>query len=278
MTPLEFILATFAVSVGAGIFGAVLGLGGGIIVVPALTLLLHVDIRYAIGASIVSVIATSSGAGAVYVKEGLTNIRVSMLLETATTSGAILGAFVAGIVHPKWLFLLFGLILSYSAFQMWRGPRHVTSGESHADLLVQRLSLGGSYFDQAGGAEVVYHARRPKAGLLVSSFAGVISGLLGVGGGVIKVPTMNLIMGLPLKVASATSNFMIGVTAAASAGVYFYRGDINPIIAAPVAVGVAAGALIGTIILRRMPTKILHIVFTAVLLAVAAQMLWRGLT
>ncbi len=277
MTPLEFILAAFAVSVGAGLFGAVLGLGGGIVVVPALTLLLHIDIRYAIGASIVSVIATSSGAGAAYVKQRLANIRVSMLLETATTSGAIVGAFLVGVMHARWLFVVFGLVLGYSAFEMWRKPRRSGSGPDHPDALARRLSLRGSHFDQARGQEVSYEAKRIKAGLLICSFAGMISGLLGVGGGVIKVPAMNLVMGLPLKVASATSNFMIGVTAAASAGVYFYRGDINPFIAAPVALGVVAGAVIGTLILERMRSKVLRIMFTAVLVAVAAQMLWRGM-
>ena len=271
-------LAAFALSVGAGVFGAVLGLGGGVVVVPALTLLLHVDIRFAIGASIVSVIATSSGAGAAYIKERLTNIRVSMLLETATVSGAIAGAFLAGIVQTRWLYLVFGLTLEFSAFQMWRRPRPSGGTAVHRpDSWARRLALGGSYFDSVQGHEVSYNPRRTKTGLLVSGLAGVISGLLGVGGGIIKVPAMNLVMGLPLKVASATSNFMIGVTAAASAGVYFYRGDINPVIAAPVALGVVTGAVVGTFILRKIHGRVLRIAFTTVLVFVAIEMLWKGL-
>ena len=277
MTPLEFMLVAYVVSVVAGMFGAILGLGGGIIVVPSLTLLLQVDIRYAIGASIVSVIATSSGAGATYVKERLTNLRVAMLLETATTTGALGGAFLAGIVAGRWLYLVFGLVLAYSAFQMWRKPRREAAAQIPADSLADRLRLLGTYYDNASATEVRYRASRTVWGLAASALAGIVSGLLGVGGGIIKVPAMNLVMGLPLKVASATSNFMIGVTAAASAGVYFCRGDVNPFIAAPVALGVLSGAMIGTYVLRHMRTSALRVAFTAVLVLVAVQMVWRGL-
>ncbi len=277
MTPLEFMLAAYALSLGAGVFGAVLGLGGGIIVVPALTLLLHVDIRYAIGASIVSVIATSSGAGAAYVKEHLSNIRVSMLLETATVTAAICGAFLATIIQPHWLYLIFAAVLAYTAFRMFRRPVESHLALKPPDKLSQRLSLSGSYFDRSLGKETKYQATRAKSGLAISGFAGIISGLLGVGGGIIKVPAMHLVMGLPLKVASATSNFMIGVTAAASAGVYFYRGRINPFIAAPVALGVVSGAFLGTLILRRIHTRVLRLVFTGVLILVAAQMFLKGI-
>jgi hypothetical protein len=286
MTPIEFAAVTFVISAGAGVFGAVLGLGGGIVVVPALTLLLHIDIRYAIGASIVSVIATSSGAGVAYVKERLTNIRVSMLLETATTTGAVLGAFLAGIIAGRWLFLVFGLVLAYAAYEMWRRPRgapdsgapaHTGPVSTRTDRWSTTLRLSGSYHDAALDEEVPYHASRTTWGLAVSWAAGILSGLLGVGGGIIKVPAMNLIMGLPIKVASGTSNFMIGVTAAASAGVYFQRGDINPFIAGPVAIGVFAGGLVGTQILNRLHGSILRVAFTAVLVFVAIQMLWKGL-
>jgi len=270
-------VATFAVSLGAGVFGAVLGLGGGIIVVPALTLLLHIDIRYAIGASIVSVIATSSGAGAVYVRRRLTNIRVSMLLETATTTGALVGAFLAGVVGGRWLYILFGLVVAYAALHMWRKPGGPDGRGFPPDRWADRLRLKGSYYDGAAGGEIAYVASRTSWGLAISGAAGIMSGLLGVGGGVIKVPAMNLVMGLPLKVASATSNFMIGVTAAAGAGVYFYRGDINPFIAAPVALGVLVGATIGTRILHRMRGSALRTIFTLVLAAVAVEMLLKGL-
>jgi len=277
MTPLEFAAVIFVISMGAGIFGAILGLGGGIVVVPALTLLLHIDIRYAIGASIVSVIATSSGAGAAYVKERLTNIRVSMLLETATTTGAVLGAFLTVIIPGRWLFLIFGLVLAYAAFEMWRRPHRAADAGAPTDRWGARLRLNGSYHDAALDREVPYRVSRTPWGLAVSGAAGIVSGLLGVGGGIIKVPAMNLVMGLPIKVASATSNFMIGVTAAASAGVYFQRGDINPFIAGPVAIGVLSGALIGTQILNRLRGSILRAAFTAVLVFVAIQMLWKGM-
>jgi uncharacterized protein len=270
-------LAAFGLSVGAGVFGAMLGLGGGIIIVPTLALLLHVDIRYAIGASIVAVIATSSGAGATYVKERLTNIRVAMLLETVTTSGAIAGAFLSGVVPTRWLYLVFGAVLAYAAAKTWRPPRQRKTEIQNGGRLWRHLRLQGSYFDPARGAEIAYHASHAPSSLAASVFAGVLSGLLGVGGGVVQVPIMNLVMGLPLKVASATSNFMIGVTAAASAGVYFYRGDVNPFVAAPVALGVLVGALLGTHVLRRLATPVLRLIFAVVLVFIAVQMIWKGM-
>lgn len=277
MTPLEFMLVEFAISVAAGVFGAMLGLGGGIIVVPALTLLLGIDIRYAIGASIVSVIATSSGAGAVYVKERLTNIRIAMLLETATTTGAIAGAAIAGLVAGRWLYLIFGLALAWAAFEMWRTPRHHAGRVSPPDRLADRLHLEGSYYDQARGETITYKASHTPWGMALACVGGVTSGLLGIGGGMIKVPAMNLVLGIPFKVATATSNFMIGVTAAASASVYFYRGDINPYIAAPVAIGVLVGALLGSLLLNRIRARLLRGVFTAILVFIALEMVWRSL-
>jgi uncharacterized protein len=277
MTPVEFMLLAFAASVGAGVFGALLGLGGGIIVVPALTLLLGVDIRYAIGASIVSVIATSSGAGAAYVRDRLANIRIAMLLESATTLGALAGAFLSGVVSHRWLYLIFGLVMAYAATGMWRGPRPAREAAGRPDRLTARLRLDGTYFDGALGKEVPYRASHAPRGLASSSLAGVISGLLGVGGGVIQVPAMNLVMGLPLKISTATSNFMIGVTAATSAGIYFQRGDINPFIAGPVALGVITGAVIGARLMRRLRSNMLRAAFTLVLVGTAVEMIWKGL-
>jgi len=277
MNPLEFMLAAFGVSLAAGLFGAVLGLGGGTVVVPALTLLLGIDIRYAIGASIVSVEATSSGAGAAFVRQRLTNIRVSMLLETATTTGAVGGAVLAGVVAGRWLFLLFGALLALSALEMWRRPRHLPPARVPPDRLAERLALCGAYHDDAAGRDVRYRASHTPWGLAASACAGLVSGLLGIGGGVVKVPTMNLVMHMPFKAASATSNFMIGVTAAASAGVYFYRGDVNPYIAAPVALGVLVGAFVGARVMERARSSLLRAAFTVVLVAIAAQMVWKGL-
>jgi uncharacterized membrane protein YfcA len=277
MTPLGFTLVTFAVSVGAGLLGSILGLGGGIIVIPALTLGLGVNIRYAIGASVVSVIATSSGAAAAYVRERLTNLRVAMLLEIGTTTGALTGAFLAGHVAVRWLFVVFGVVMGYSAVAMFRNRRDAPGGPVPPDLLADRLRLHGSYHDDATGEQIDYRVTRAPLGLALMYVAGVVSGLLGIGSGALKVPAMDLAMRLPIKVSTATSNFMIGVTAAASAGVYFARGDIDPFIAAPVAAGVLLGAGIGSRLLGRLPAGVIRKLFVVVLLWVSAEMLRKGL-
>ncbi|MCC6579714.1 MAG: sulfite exporter TauE/SafE family protein [Phycisphaeraceae bacterium] len=277
MTPVEFMAVVFAISIAAGVFGSILGLGGGIIVVPALSLWLGVDIRYAIGASIVSVIATSSGAGAAYIKDHMVNIRVGMFLELATTLGALAGAFFAGVITGRWLYLAFGAVLVYTALAMWR-RRETTGTEGiRRDRLADALALHASYFDQATGRRSDYRVRRTGFGAGLSTMAGVLSGLLGIGGGIIKVPVMSISMGIPIKVATATSTFMIGVTAAASAGVYFARGDIDPFIAGPTAVGVLCGSLLGARIAGRLKSSTLRAAFAAVLLLVAFQMLRKGL-
>jgi uncharacterized membrane protein YfcA len=275
MSPLIFVLVVGATSVVAGFLGALLGLGGGIIVVPVLTLLLGVDIRLAIGASIVSVIATSSGAAAAYVRDRLANIRVAMFLEIGTVTGAITGAYLAGIIHPRFLFILFGLILAYSAFAMLRG-RKTNMNEAEVGPWARVLKLKSSYFDDAIGEEIVYQPVRARIGLGLMYLAGTISGLLGIGSGSLKVPAMDLAMELPIKVSTATSNFMIGVTAAASAGVYFSRGQIDPFIAGPVAVGVLAGAFIGSHTLGRVSSRTVRLTFVVVLIIIAAQMLYKG--
>jgi uncharacterized protein len=276
MTPFVFVLATLLISLVAGVLGSLLGLGGGIIVVPALTLLLRVDIRYAIGASIVSVIATSSGAAAAYVRERMTNMRVAMLLELATTSGALSGAYLAGIIAGRWLFIIFGIVLGYSAIQMFR-KRHDVSGFTPPDPLADRLRLHGSYFDEAENRTIDYRVAHTKLGLALMYVAGVVSGLLGIGSGSLKVPAMDLAMRLPIKVSTATSNFMIGVTAAASAGVYFARGEINPFIAAPVAAGVLLGATAGSRLLGKLHSKSIRVTFVIVLLWISVQMLLKGI-
>jgi len=276
MTPLTFVLAVAAISLIAGFLGSLLGLGGGMIVVPALTLLLHVDIRLAIGASIVSVIATSSGAAAAYVRDRLANIRVAMFLELGTTLGAITGAYLAGILHARFLFVLFGLILAYSAIAMLRGRKR-NDEEIVPGPWTRVLRLKSSYFDEAIGEEIAYQPVRARIGLGLMYIAGTVSGLLGIGSGSLKVPAMDLAMELPIKVSTATSNFMIGVTAAASAGVYFSRGQIDPFIAAPVAVGVLAGAYIGSHTLGRISSGAVRTVFVVVLIIVALQMLYKGI-
>ncbi len=277
MTAILFLIIAFFVSFGAGIFGALLGLGGGVILVPALTLGLGIDIHYAIGASIVSVIATSSGAAAVYLRDGITNIRVGMFLEVGTTVGAIFGAFVAGLIGGPALFVLFGVVLLYAAYTMFgRRNAELPSGVEMGPV-ANLLHLGGSYFDAALDREVKYNVRGARYGLPLTFIAGAVSGLLGIGGGILKVPAMDIVMKMPMKVSTATSNFMIGVTAAASAGVYFVRGDVNPFIAAPVAMGVLIGATLGTRVMTRMRSTLLRRVFVLVLVVVAIQMLVKGL-
>ena len=276
LTVLQFILATFGISVAAGLLGALVGLGGGIIVVPALTLLLGLDIRYAIGASIVSVIATSSGAAAAYVREHLANLRVGMFLEIATTTGAITGAFLAGRVGGRWLFIVFGLMLGYSALEMFRNRHGEEGRDVPPDRLADRLKLHGSYYDQVLHRQIDYRVAHAGIGLALMYIAGCVSGLLGIGSGALKVSSMDLAMRLPIKVSTATSNFMIGVTAAASAGVYFARGDVLSLVAGPVAAGVLIGATAGSLLLGRLTSRSIRIAFIVVLVWIAGQMLWKG--
>lgn len=279
MTPLAFVVLTLAASAGAGFLGALLGLGGGIIVVPFLTLVMGVNIHYAIGASIVSVIATSSGAAAAYLRDHVSNIRIGMFLEMATTTGAISGAFLAGVIGGAGIFLLFSVILAYSAFSMLRRPSRTTGAVVvRPDRVADALKLHSSYHDAALGRMVDYRVTGGLAGLALMYVAGAVSGLLGIGSGVLKVPAMDMAMRLPMKVSTATSNFMIGVTAAASAGVYFARGDINPFIAAPVAIGVLAGATLGTRVMARTRGPVLRRIFVVVMVLVALQMFVRGIT
>jgi uncharacterized membrane protein YfcA len=276
LSPLMFAVSLFGVSVVAGLVGALLGLGGGIVVVPVLTLVYGIDIRYAAGASIVTVIATSSGAAAAYVRERMTNLRVAMFLELGTTTGAITGAYLAGVIRGRWLFVAFGLVMGFSALAMLRRKKEHLAAEE-ADPWAGRLKLHGCYFDQATGRQVDYHVTHVGLGLVLMYVAGILSGLLGIGSGALKVPAMDLAMRLPIKVSSATSNFMIGVTAAASAGVFFSRGYIDPFIAAPVAAGVVLGATFGSRLLGRLDSWAVRVAFVIVLVVVSLQMIWKGL-
>lgn len=267
----------FICSAVAGVIGSLLGLGGGIIVIPALTLILGIPIQQAIGASIVSVIATSSGAAIAYVRDKITNIRIGMFLETATTLGAITGAFLAGIVSDKFLYIIFALLMLYSASEMFKKRHSEFAANVVEHPLATRLKLSGEYFDKVQEQIITYNVAGIYPAYVVMYIAGVLSGLLGIGSGTFKVLGMDIFMKLPMKVSTATSNFMIGVTAAASAGVYFSRGDINPLVAGPVALGVLIGARSGTKIMERLNNKTLRLIFIPVLLIVALQMLWKGL-
>lgn len=277
MNSWQFFLAVVCVSFGAGAFGALLGLGGGVILVPALTLLLGVDIRYAIGASIVSVIATSCGAAATYVRDRITNIRIGMFLEVGTTTGAITGVLIAGLVSGRALYVIFAVVLAYSGYAMYRQRNAESPPEVPGDALAQRLHLSGCYHDAALGRTVQYSATNTLLVLGLSYVAGAVSGLLGIGSGALKVPAMDIAMRLPIKVSSATSNFMIGVTAAASAAVYFTRGQINPLLAAPVALGVVGGAMTGTQLLVHARARVLRLIFAGLLGVLTVQMLIKGL-
>jgi hypothetical protein len=266
----------FGIAILAGIVGAVLGLGGGIVVTPALTLLFGVDIKTAIGASIISVIATSSGSAIAYIRDRITNLRVGMFLEVATTVGAITGAFIGGLVAPNVLYMIFGLLLLYSAYAMVKKTKDELPQEVKLDPLAEKLNLQGEYYDKALQKTVKYNVDRVYGGFGVMYGAGVVSGLLGIGSGSFKVMAMDVFMKLPLKVSSATSNFMMGVTGAASAGVYLFRGDINPFYAAPVAIGVLVGATIGARIMQRLKSKTIRKIFIPVMAYVAIQMILQG--
>lgn len=277
MTPLVLVAALFATSVAAGAAGAILGLGGGILLIPILTLFYGVDLHYAMGASIVSVIATSSGAAAAYLRTRLSNVRIGLFLTLATVSGALVGAGLAGVVPVRALQLLLGLALGYSTFATMRQLRVELPESPEPDALALRFGLEGAYYDAPLDREVKYRATRVRQGFAAMFGAGLLSGLLGIGSGAFKVLAMDYFMRLPMKVSTATSNFMIGVTSAATAGVYFARGDIHPLLATPVAVGVLAGAVLGTRLMARMRNTTVRKAFLPVLAYLAASMILRGL-
>lgn len=275
MNTLEFTALVGAGSLLAGFLGSLTGLGGGVVIVPMLSLLFHVDIRYAIGAALVSVIATSSGAAAAYVREGFSNIRVGMFLEIATTIGAMVGAVVALHLHVSAIAIIFGLALIYSAISSLReksGRRH----DRGPDRIATLLRMDSTYPTPEG--LVAYHVRGVPGGFVLMFGAGILSGLLGIGSGAVKVLAMDQIMKLPFKVSTTTSNFMIGVTAAASAGIYLSRGYIDPAIAMPVMLGVLAGSLVGARVLAGAKVRTLRLVFSAVIGALAIEMIFKGLT
>jgi uncharacterized membrane protein YfcA len=274
---LEFTTIVGAGSLAAGLLGALTGLGGGVVIVPMLVLIFHVDLNYAIGASLVSVIATSSGAAASYVKEGYSNIRIGMFLEIATTIGALAGASLvtAAIVPKEAIAVIFGLVLLISAYLSSRPRPEQTTGEQ-PNPLATRLRLNGSYPTPQGLQP--YYVYQVPAGFGLMFLAGILSGLLGIGSGALKVLAMDQAMRIPFKVSTTTSNFMIGVTAAASAGIYLRQGYITPGLAMPVMLGVLAGSLLGARLLVILDTKVLRRVFGLVILALAVQMIYKGLS
>lgn len=273
MSTLVFSAWLLVSSLLAGFLGALTGLGGGVVIVPVLTLLFHVDIHYAIGASLVSVIATSSGAAASYVREGFSSVRIGMFLEVATTLGALFGAYLTTRVSAPTIGVIFGIVLLYSAWASFRA-KHDTHTDK-PDAMAMRLKLKGSFPTAAG--EESYVAQRVPAGFGLMYLAGTLSGLLGIGSGAVKVLAMDQAMRLPFKVSTTTSNFMIGVTAAASAGIYLSRGYIAPELAMPVMLGVLAGSMLGAKVLVKAKVPMLRMVFAFVIVALGFEMIYNSL-
>lgn len=274
MNILEFSLLLWISSFSAGLIGALTGLGGGIVIIPLLTSVFGVDIRYAVGASLVSVIATSLGAASTYIKKGYTNLRLGMFLEVATTIGAIIGALTAAFVSVKALTIVLAIVLIYSAY-LSQQPRIEHTEDESTDPLANYLKLNNSY-PTADGL-VSYQVHSIPTGFSVMLMAGVLSGLLGIGSGGFKVLAMDQAMRVPFKVSTTTSNFMISVTAAASAGVYLVRGYIDPGLSMPVMLGVLPGAFLGARVLVGANTQVLRIIFSLVLVVMALKMVYTSL-
>ena len=271
-------LLMLGVGIFAGIMGSILGIGGGMIVTPIVTLAMGLDIKYAIGASIIAVIATSSGSTIAFLKDDVLNLRVAMFLEIATTIGAIIGALLTGAFEPMILYILFGSLLVFSSWNMYRKMR---SGQEvlqqvHADKWAEKFNLNSSYYDKNTKQQVDYQVENVPGGFLIMLGAGLASGMLGIGSGAFKVMAMDGAMKMPLKPSSATSNLMMGVTAAASATVYFFNGSIRPDLAVPLAVGILGGSTIGTRIMQILPSKLIRLIFIPILLYLGLQMILKG--
>lgn len=275
---IETAILMIIIGIVAGIGGAILGLGGGIIVTPVLTLFFHMDIKYAIGASIIVVIATSSGSTIAYLKDEVLNLRVAMFLEIATTIGALSGALLTGVLEPKYLYILFGLLLLFSGFNMVKKLLNKSKSNlsTKDDKLAEKLRLNSSYYDKSEKKQIDYKVENIPGGLSVMFGAGLASGLLGIGSGAFKVIAMDTFMKMPLKPSSATSNLMMGVTAAASATVYFFNGSILPQVAVPLALGILCGATVGSRIMQVLPAKWIRMIFVPIIVYIGFNMLING--
>ena len=276
------IIQFMIIAVLAGFLGSLVGLGGGIIITPALTILFGIDIKYAIGASIVAVIATSSGSAIAFVKDHVSNMRVGMLLEVFTTAGGVVGALMAGIFSSKLLYIFFSLILLNSFYGMLKKTGLITKVKKEEekvenDKYADRYKLNSTYYDKATGKTVAYNVTNVPQGSLVMFGAGFASGLLGIGSGAFKVVALDSYMKLPIKVSTATSNFMMGVTATASALIYFFNGTINPAIAAPIAIGTLIGSRTGAKVMQRLDAKYIRYIFLPILLFTIVNMFLKGI-
>lgn len=272
MEPLR-LLTIFAASVLAGTLGALLGLGGGIILVPALVLLLHVPEKAAVATSLLGVIATSVTASTSHLRHRYTNIPLAMWLESATVLGALVGSLFFRLLHPRWVALLFAMLQGYVAWTLSRRPPEPATHETPVD---DTNGASACYVDHATGKRVCYTPVRMATGWVFSLLAGILSALLGVGGGLIKVPVMNLLMNVPLKAAAATSSFMIGITGSVSAAIYLLHGYVDPTLAAPSVLGVMAGAHLGAVLSRRLRSRVLRNVLIVLLVVSAVRMAWRA--
>ena len=275
---LEFML----IAVLAGFLGSLVGLGGGIIITPALTILFGFDIKYAVGASIVAVIATSSGSAIAFVKDHVSNMRVGMLLEVFTTAGGVVGALMAGVFSSKLLYIFFSLILLNSFYGMLKKTGLITKAKKEEEIVendkyAEKYKLNSSYYDKAIDKTIDYNVTNVPQGSLVMFGAGFASGLLGIGSGAFKVVALDTYMKLPIKVSTATSNFMMGVTATASALIYFFNGTINPAVAAPIAIGTLIGSRTGAKVMQRLDAKYIRYIFLPILLFTIVNMLLKGL-
>lgn len=275
------IIQFIIIAVLAGFLGSLVGLGGGIIITPALTILFGIDIKYAIGASIIAVIATSSGSAIAFVKDHVSNMRVGMLLEVFTTAGGVVGALMAGIFSSKLLYIFFSLILLNSFYGMLKKTGLITKVKKEEekvenDKYADRYKLNSTYYDKATGKTVAYNVTNVPQGALVMFGAGFASGLLGIGSGAFKVVALDSYMKLPIKVSTATSNFMMGVTATASALIYFFNGTINPAIAAPIAIGTLIGSRTGAKVMQRLDAKYIRYIFLPILLFTIVNMFLKG--
>jgi len=282
-------LSLLAGGAAAGLFGSLLGLGGGVLLVPLLTLVFGLDLREAIGVSLISVIVTSSAAAGVYLERHVANLRLGMTLELFTAMGALVGGLIAFLVDERWLALLFAALLVYVAITMLRArepapddvarlpPEPVDDSDRHVEppLTTDLASFRAAALAHLSGD--TYAVRHLGRGVAGSAGAGVLSALLGIGGGIVKVPLMHIGMGVPLRVATATSNLMIGITAAASAVIYLIRGEVDPYVTGPVAIGVFVGASLGSRAAHRIELRVLNLLFVAVLLWTALQMLLKAL-
>ena len=276
------IIQFMIIAVLAGFLGSLVGLGGGIIITPALTILFGIDIKYAIGASIVAVIATSSGSAIAFVKDHVSNMRVGMLLEIFTTAGGVVGALMAGIFSSKLLYIFFSLILLNSFYGMLKKTGLINKGKREEDKVendkyADKYKLNSTYYDKATDETVKYNVTNVPQGSLVMFGAGFASGLLGIGSGAFKVVALDTYMKLPIKVSTATSNFMMGVTATASALIYFFNGTINPVVAAPIAIGTLIGSRTGAKVMQRLDAKYIRYIFLPILLFTIINMLLKGL-